>query len=131
MRSVARPRSEVVNSRRVIRYDAVLVTMIATVAARPIQTTKLTSGPSSPCIPRSRVCCTAIGTTTWPSEAITARNSVKRMPSFSSGENNTPRRMVAIAPISSPESIRVPEVPRRHSFRGPCGGVSEASGFVG
>ena len=36
--------------------------------------------PSGPLRPRSRVCWTAIGTTTWPTEATTARTSVTRRP---------------------------------------------------
>ena len=39
IRSVASPRSDVVNSRVVMRYDARLVTTIASAAARPSHTT--------------------------------------------------------------------------------------------
>ncbi len=86
IRRVARPRSEVENNRVVMAYDAQLVTTIATAAIRPTQTVKETSGPPSPRMPWSRVCCTAIGTTTWPSEASTASTRVPLMPSISSGE---------------------------------------------
>ena len=46
IRSVARPRSEVVKSREVMKYDAVLVTRIASPAASPIQIVNETSGPA-------------------------------------------------------------------------------------
>ena len=53
----------------VMAYDAQPATTIATAASSPTHTVNETSGPPSPRMPRSRVCCTAIGTTTWPSEA--------------------------------------------------------------
>ena len=94
-----------VKSREVIRYDAQLASTIAAAATTPIMTVKETSGPPGPLIPRSRVCCTAIGTTTWPVAARNASAIVPARPSFSSGETRTPRRIVSIAPMSSPVSI--------------------------
>ena len=72
---------------RVMAYDAQPATTIATAASSPTHTVNETSG-SPPCarMPRSRVCCTAMGTTTWPSEAMTASTRVPAMPSLSSGE---------------------------------------------
>ena len=104
IRSVASPRSDVVKRRMVIRYEAKLVTRIASPATSPIVTVNPTSGPPSALRPWSRVCWTAIGTMIWPTEASTARRSVTRIPSVSSGENAMPRRMVSIAPMSSPVS---------------------------
>ena len=48
----------------------------ASAASRPIITVNPTSGPPGRRSPWSSVCWTAIGTTTWPSEASTARNRV-------------------------------------------------------
>ena len=94
IRSVARPRSEVRKSLLVMKYDATLVNAMATAQARPVRRTKETSGPSGPLTPWSRVCCTAIGTMTCPNDATTANSRVTPMPSLSSGEMATPRRMV-------------------------------------
>ncbi len=86
IRSVARPRSELVKSRLVMAYDAQLVTTRAAAATSPISTVNRTFGPAGSPSPWSSVCWTAIGTTTWPREASTASTSVPAMPSRSSGE---------------------------------------------
>ncbi len=112
-RKVARPRSAVENSRAVILYDAQLVTTIARPDTSASHAVKEVSGPSGPRRPRSMVCCTATGTTTWPTEAITASVRVQPMPSASSGEWRTPRRIVSQAPISSPLARRVCSGARR------------------
>ena len=129
IRSVARPRSALVKSRLVMKYDATAVTTIASAATRPITTMKRTSGPSDPLRPRSRVCWTTIGMTTWPMVASTARRNVPSRPSLSSGEIAIPRRRVASAEISSPVStVEAAEV---IVMRGPRGSASAASGSVG
>lgn len=72
VRSVASPPSAVRKSRLVILYDAHDVSTMASAASTPIQAVKARSGPPSAPSPRSRVCWTATGTTTWPAEASTA-----------------------------------------------------------
>ncbi len=86
VRSVARPRSEAVNSRAVIRYDENAVTRIAIAAITAIRPTKARSVPPGALIPLSRVCCTAMGTTTRPAVPTRASSMVMPKPSPSSGE---------------------------------------------
>ena len=113
IRSVASPRSEAVNSRAVMKYDEIPVATIATAASIAIETTKETSTPSGPLMPRSRVCCMEMGTTSRPAVPTAASRSVQPNPSPSSGENASPRRIVSRAEISSPLSTLVPSAVSR------------------
>src|SRR5689334_18831737 len=122
IRSVARPFSAVVNNRTVIRYDENPVTTIATVAISAIIPTKPRSIPCGPLMPLSRVCWTAIGTTTRPAVPSRASPTVPPKPSLSSGEISAPSRMVSQAEISSPESMAVPAVATRSLMTGPFRG---------
>jgi hypothetical protein len=77
IRNVARPRSEAVNSRAVMKYDEIPVARMASAASAAMPLTKDTSTPFGPLMPRSSVCWTEIGTTTRPAVPMTASNSVQ------------------------------------------------------
>jgi hypothetical protein len=112
-----------------MKYDATPVTAIARAASSPIWTMKPTSGPEGPFSPRSRVCCTTTGMTTWPMVATIASASVPHRPSRSSGETAMPRRMVSRAAMSSPVSTW--EVVLVTLMRGLRGRASGARGTGG
>src|SRR4051812_4825900 len=136
VRRVARPRSEAVNRRAVMKYDETPVATMASAARTAIWATKPTSTPSGPLMPLSRVCCTEMGTTTRPAVPIRASSIVQPKPTPSSGEKRTPPRIVSIAEISSALATLVPRScsssgSRSMLIRGPRGDASAASSVVG
>ena len=87
-----------------MKNDETPVATIANAARQAIPMTKEMSTPSGPLSPRSRVCCTEMGTTSRPAVPIAASSRVQPKPFDSSGENASPRLIVSRAEISSPVS---------------------------
>ena len=123
IRSVARPRSDAGEQPR--RSSG--TTRRRSPRSRPRRRSRhpgrrsATSGPPGAVSPRSRVCCTAIGTTTRPTVASTASSSVPPMPSVSSGRERDAapdRRASRRSPRRCPPGCRSCGHGRRSSARG-------------
>ncbi len=119
VRTVASAVSLTVNSRRIIRYEHIVVMASTTTVAATMVTTTPTSGPPGARRPRSITCCTAIGTATRPTMATTESARVPPSPTRSSGERDSPRRMVCQdeTGAGSASKVAVTEL----AFRSRCG----------